>query len=266
VIKIRYSSELKPGLHGRAEHFSRSTVVYLLPALTSVQRAAALRRLRQESRLGIGPRLPVCQLVLALLADRAKAACNQAGAVVRTHPAGSALPVVAVSAAAALFLVLSAVSIHIVRTPEAAGGGAAGGIAPTVSTGPGPTQAGNHGSHGSHGSAPAGPGTAPGGSQRPGTGGHRAGQSPGPGPSTGSPSSPSPGTSPLPVTSPSPAGGSGSGGSTLSSAGATSPPPTAPATASSSPAAPAASSSPKPASSRNGVCVDVGSLGICLSL
>jgi hypothetical protein len=130
VIKIRYSTELGPGLNGQAERCGRGTVVHLLPGLTSVQRSATLRRLSQQGRVGIGPRLPAVQLALALLADRLSTALARVGAVVRIHPAGSTVPVLVLSAAALTFLFVSPVSFRIVHQPQAAGGGSAFGAAP----------------------------------------------------------------------------------------------------------------------------------------
>jgi hypothetical protein len=133
VIKIRYSTELGPGLNGQVERRGRGIVVYLLPWLTSDQRTATLRRLSQQGRVGIGPRLPAVQLTLALLDDRVRTVFARAGAVVRIHPAGSAVPVMMVSAAVAAFLLLSPVSIRIIHHPQAAGGPAFGASPVTVS-------------------------------------------------------------------------------------------------------------------------------------
>jgi len=269
VIKIRYSTELRPGLNGQAERRGHGVVVYLLPWLTSDQRTATLRRLSQQGRVGIGPRLPALQLVLALLADRVRTVFTQAGAVVRIHPAGSALPVMMVSAAAATFLLLSPVSIRIIHQPQAAGGPAFG-AAPAGAGQPSTTGA---------------PGTSR--SQQPasgtGMGSPGAGQ-PGNGPVSGA--APAPGASPSPGsgTSPSTDPTTGAGGVTLTSTAATTAPTQPPATQ-----APAASPSPAPlvtlpvlpttlpslpeptpsatASTPAGqACVEVGSLDICLKL
>jgi hypothetical protein len=285
VIRIRYSSELQPGLHGRVERHGGATFVYLLPGLTPRQRQAALRRMRQQGRMGISPRLPAAQLATALLADRVRAAFGQAGAIVRVHPAGSTLPVMAVSVAITSFLVLSALSVHIVRLPPQAAGGRAGiGSAPGGGAGqplPGPgggqptgpsSGRGNSPSGGTAGPTPAGaPVTSRGAS--PSTGPSRGSSAgPGAGPSSGPSTGPSSGTtqSPSPVVTPSP------GDSTLSSTNATTPPsqpatqqPTPSASDPSTPAPdPSLSSSPA-ASTGSGnpkgqVCLDVGALGICL--
>ena len=281
MIRIRYSSELQPGLHGRVERHGGATFVYLLPGLTPRQRQAALRRMRQQGRMGISPRLPAAQLATALLADRVRAAFGQAGAIVRVHPAGSTLPVMAVSVAITSFLVLSALSVHIVRLPPQAAGGRAGiGSAPGGGAGqplPGPgggqptgpsSGRGNSPSGGTAGPTPAGaPVTSRGAS--PSTGPSRGSSA---GPSTGPSTGPSSGTtqSPSPVVTPSP------GDSTLSSTNATTPPsqpatqqPTPSASDPSTPAPdPSLSSSPA-ASTGSGnpkgqVCLDVGALGICL--
>jgi hypothetical protein len=252
VIRIRYSSELRPGLNGHAERLGRTTVVYLLPGLNPHERAAALRRLRQHGRMGIGPSLPSGQLALAQFADRVRMAFGQAGAIVRTHPAGSTLPVMAVSAAVAGFLVLSAVSIRIEHTPLAT---ASARSAPAVTAMPG-AQARGQASQ---------PGAAPPGSPAHAVSRTRRGTSTSPGLST----------APTPVP-----GSSSSAPVTLSTTAATVPPPnpvSSPAP-SSSPTG-SASPSPSPSSSASAaahpatstgssiqVCVSIGPFGGCLGL
>src|SRR5580693_8600886 len=132
MISVRYyhSHELSPGLNASVECSRRGTVVYLVPGLTRDERHSALRRLRMASRVGAGPELPAAQLALALLADRIRTAAWRAGAIFRLHPAGSALPVLLLSAGVVVFLALSAVSIQVL--PEQAVPG------PSPVRGPGP--------------------------------------------------------------------------------------------------------------------------------
>src|ERR1700723_179368 len=145
MIKIRYRdpNELSPGLHAAAERHGRSTTVYLLPGLSAAQRRAALRRLKIPARRGYEPKLPAPQLAVALAADRIRTTVGRAGAVFRSHPAGSTVPVMVVSAGAIGFLALSAVSIKVIHTPPQGQGltGAAGPAASftggTGGTGPG---------------------------------------------------------------------------------------------------------------------------------
>ena len=143
MIKIRYRdpNELSPGLHAAAERHGRSTTVYLLPGLNAAQRSAALRRLKISARRGYDPKLPAPQLAVALAADRIRTTVGRAGAVFRSHPAGSTVPVMVVSAGAIAFLALSAVSIRVIHTtprgPDQAFSGAAGPAA-SVRAGPGP--------------------------------------------------------------------------------------------------------------------------------
>jgi hypothetical protein len=120
VIKVRYrdQNELSPGLHAATERQGRNTTVYLLSGLNAAQRRAALRRLKISARRGYGPRLPAPQLALALLADRIRTALGQAGAVFRSHPAGSTVPVMVVSAGAIVFLALSPVSGRVIHQPR----------------------------------------------------------------------------------------------------------------------------------------------------
>src|SRR5271154_2728981 len=98
MIKIRYRDphELSPGLHAAAERHGRRTTVDLLPGLSAAQRRAALRRLQISARRGYGPRLPGPQLALALAAHRVRTSVGRAGAVFRSHPAGSTVPVMVV--------------------------------------------------------------------------------------------------------------------------------------------------------------------------
>jgi hypothetical protein len=135
VIRIRYSSELQPGLNGQAVRVGDTTFVYLLPGLTPAQRTATLRRLRQHGRMGLSPRLPAVSLYAALIADRVNTTFGHARAIVRIHPAGSTLPVVVMSGAVIGFLLVSEVSIKIIHTPLATGIGAAHANVPAPGTG-----------------------------------------------------------------------------------------------------------------------------------
>jgi hypothetical protein len=103
VIRIRYL-DLSAGLHGKAVAAGRSTIVYLRPGLTGRQRSAALRRLRQEARVGCGPRLPGGQLAVAIAADWARTSTTRALAVVRLHPAAALVPSLLLGATAGLLL------------------------------------------------------------------------------------------------------------------------------------------------------------------
>jgi hypothetical protein len=282
MIKIRYRdpNELSPGLHAAAERHGRSTTVYLLPGLSAAQRRAALRRLKISARRGYDPRLPAPQLAVALAADRIRTTVGRAGAVFRLHPAGSTVPVMVVSAGAIAFLVLSAVSIRVIHTSPRAPGQAfsgAAGPAASVRAGPGPGRS----------AAPiaAGLGDPPGGSVTgsPGQPGSGAGPPGGPvgGPAGGPVGGPvegraAGGSAPASGSAigADPGGTGNQGGTTLTGGAAPTPAPggnpasTAPA-ASSSAAAPAGSAtiskpSPTPAASKSGLCVNVGSLGLCV--
>jgi hypothetical protein len=127
VIKIRYrdADELSPGLHAAAVAQGRNTIVFLLPGLTAAERRAALRRLRLSARMGYCPPLPPAQLTLALAADRIRTTVGQLGTLVRSHPAGSTVPVMVISAGAIAFLALSAVSIQVLHLPHQLGGSSA---------------------------------------------------------------------------------------------------------------------------------------------
>jgi hypothetical protein len=103
VIRIRYL-DLSAALDGTAVTAGRSTTVYLRPGLTAPQRSAALRRMRQEARVGRGPRLPCGQLAMALAADRVRSSAGRALAVVRLHPAIALLPSILLGATVGLLL------------------------------------------------------------------------------------------------------------------------------------------------------------------
>jgi hypothetical protein len=264
MIKIRYRdpNELSPGLHAAAERHGRSTTVYLLPGLSAAQRRAALRRLKISARRGYDPKLPAPQLAVALAADRIRTTVGWAGAVFRSHPAGSTVPVMVVSAGAIAFLALSAVSIHVIHMTPRGPGHAFAGPAASVSAGPGPEPSGA-----GLGDPPGRPGSVtelpgyPGSGAGP-PGGRAAGDN---GNGSGATGGTSQGADPV---------ASSGGGTTLTGGGAPTPTPggdqtsAAPA-ASSSAATPAASAttskpSPTPTASKSGLCVHVGSLGLCV--
>ena len=275
VIKIRYRdpNELSPGLHAAAERHGRSTTVYLLPGLSAAQRRAALRRLKISARRGYDPKLPAPQLAVALAADRIRTTVGWAGAVFRSHPAGSTVPVMVVSAGAIAFLALSAVSIHVIHAAPRGTGqvfagapgsftGGTGGTGPGTSAGPIAAGLGADppGQGGSVTELPGQPGSGTGpGRRRNGQNGQN-GNGNGAGASGGT----SQGADPA----------SSGGGTTLTGGAVPTPTPAANATnaaaaASSDPAAPAASAttskpSPTPTASKSGLCVNVGSLGLCV--
>ena len=277
MIKIRYRdpNELSPGLHAAAERHGRSTTVYLLPGLSAAQRRAALRRLKISARRGYDPKLPAPQLAVALAADRIRTTVGWAGAVFRSHPAGSTVPVMVVSAGAIAFLALSAVSIQVIHAPPR-GQGLAGAAGPAASftggtggTGPGTSAGPIAAGLGGDPPGQAGPVTELPGQPGSGTGpGGQNGQNGQNGNSNSNGAGASGGTS----QGADPA--SSGGGTTLTGGAVPTPTPAANATnaaaaASSDPAAPAASAttskpSPTPTASKSGLCVNVGSLGLCL--
>jgi hypothetical protein len=291
MIKIRYRdpNELSPGLHAAAERHGRSTTVYLLPGLSSAQRHAALRRLKISARRGYDPRLPAPQLAVALVADRIRTTVGRAGNVFRSHPAGSTVPVMVVSAGAIAFLALSAVSIRVTHTtPRVPGPVFSGAAGPAASAGPGP------GPGPSSVPIAAGQGDPP-GPPGSGTGPPGSGTGP-PGSGTGPPGQAADGAAPAASGSATGAaanrGATGNqggtttgnqGGTTTGNQGGTTltggPVPTpapaagrasaAPAASWSPAAGPAASAttskpSPTPTASKSGLCVNVGSLGLCV--
>jgi hypothetical protein len=202
VIKIRYrdADELAPGLHAAAEQYGRETTVFFVPGLTTAERRAALRRLRLSARMGYCPPLPVAQLALALMVDRIRTTVGQVGTLVRSHPAGSTVPVMVISAGAIAFLALSAVSIQVLHRDSGRPAElAVVGGSPTTLPGSRSSQA--QPTAGAGGSDPAGPGPAPLSSTSP-----VATTSPHPlsVPSSADPTpSPSPSASPSPSPSPS---------------------------------------------------------------
>jgi len=273
MIRIRYrgSNELSPGLHAAAERHRRGTTVYLLSGLTAQERRSALRRLRLSARMGHCPRLPAGQLALALLADRIRTTVGRAGAVLRLHPAGSTLPVMVLSGGAIAFLLFSTVSIHVLHHPRTADQSSASDPEPAASASAVPIPGGSQGQAAGLG----GPGQGDDAQQnQPAPGGSSVANPPsltgaGGGPDTGS------GQAPGGSQAAGGAGGGGTGpsstaaGTTVSGGGAdpstqAAGRATTPAAAASSPAA--AKPAPSPGSGTSGVCVDVGSLGICLNV
>jgi hypothetical protein len=238
VIKIRYldADELSPGLHAAAERRGRNTTVFLLPGLTTAERRAALRRLRLSARRGYCPPLPAAQLALALAADRIRTTVGQVGTLIRSHPAGSTVPVMVLSAGAIAFLALSAVSIQVLHMPRDHDRSSAQAIAA------GGSPSGIPGSASPHGQ-PTGP------------------ADPDPGLSWTSPAASSPG-SPSPTSSPSPAAGITPTVSPSDPTPSPQPPPTTSAPA----PAPSPSGSPamrRPSPTPTQSCLNVGPLGVC---
>jgi hypothetical protein len=277
VVRISYR-DLPPGVYAQAEPEGRRTIIYMLPGLTPAQRRAALRRLRHSARMGHSPALPLAALALAVTVDRIRATAGSCAAVVRVHPAGSALPVMALSAATVMYVLLSSVSVHVLRAPQSPGQGLAPGQGQAAFPFPG---------HGTREADPpqGSPGTSgpsrPAGSQKAGTPGAASASS---GLTArrvlnaGSVASPAPGSGQA-GSGAAAAGQAGSGAAAADTGPSSAPAPQASPLAPSpvpSPAAAAGDPSPLPSpappspgrgnGSGNGICVDIGSLGVCLTL
>jgi hypothetical protein len=229
MIKIRYA-DLPAGLHVRAEAHGRSTIIYLLPGLTLVERRSALLRARRSADLGYGPRLPLSGVVAAVTLDRVGALLRNGALALRSHPLLLFPPLIIAMTGSLVYIMLADVTITI-RPPQAGGAPALYQAAPPRPTGV-PARPGGLGEPPGGGQSPAGdPSRLPHRSRSP-----RPSRSPKP-TRSGAPSptpSPSPG-SPAPQPSPTP-----------------------------SPVPPSPSPSPSPTSS--GTCLVIGPLGICLRL
>jgi hypothetical protein len=148
VIRICYQdfsagSHEVTWLHGRTERGARGVTVYLLPGLTTSQRRAVIRRLRQEASRGFGPPLPLPQLVVALGLDRVRTAVRVAVAMVRLHPAVTLVPSAFVVIAMALFVVASAegsANMQKMRAGLADNAAARNGKHPETAPGPAPAR------------------------------------------------------------------------------------------------------------------------------
>ena len=136
VNHIRYKS-LSPGVHAEAERESRGVAVYLLPGLTVAQRKAALRRLRQEGSRGCGPRLPLRQLAVALVADRLRTGATHTAAAIRQHPAGTLLPTLLAGGLLTVFMFAST-TLRVAPAAEPGTSGDAGWSVPAGPPGGGP--------------------------------------------------------------------------------------------------------------------------------
>ena len=126
------------GFQGIAERLPHGVTISLLPGLTSRQRRAVIRRLRQEASRGCGPELPPAQLLIALFLDRVRGALRLAAGAVRLHPGTTLLPAAFVAAVMTLFVLASAgvVSIPVVR-PALAAAQSGPGLGSTVRVGDG---------------------------------------------------------------------------------------------------------------------------------
>jgi hypothetical protein len=225
VIKIRYA-DLPEGLHARAETQGGRTVICLRPGLTPAQRRAALRRLRRDVRLGKGPPLPVPGVTLAVTRDITKSTTRNGLAALRYHPVGSLFLTALAASVIVCYVLFVSVSVELVPAPPAEGAL------------PAPRGAASGGQGLRDGT------TSPGRQQVSGPvqSATPAAVVPAPAPAAASASAPSAPSAlathpvPLPTSSPSPS-------------------------AAPSPAGP----SPSPGGDPGGLCVGVGSLGVCLS-
>jgi hypothetical protein len=114
-------------------------MVYLLPGLTTWQRRAVIRRLRQEASRGFGPPMPLPQLAIALGLDRVRTAARIVKAIARLHPVVTLVPSAFVVVMMALFVIAAGdrPGIPSMRGGLADAAAASGGTAGTVSAGPG---------------------------------------------------------------------------------------------------------------------------------
>jgi hypothetical protein len=141
VIRVRRrdfvsGSHNVTGFQGIAERLPHGVTIYLLPGLTSRQRRAVIRRLRQEASRGCGPELPLAQLLIALILDRVRGALRLAAGAVRLHPGTTLLPAAFVAAVMTLFVLASAgVGAVPAARPALTAAQSGPGLRPTVRVG-----------------------------------------------------------------------------------------------------------------------------------
>jgi hypothetical protein len=109
----------------KATRGARGVVVYLVPGLSSAQRRAALRRLRQEGSRGCGPGLPAGELAVALAADRIRVGFRYTTAAVRLHPVSMLVSAVLAGGLLASFMFVS-VTVRVAPVANPAAQAAAG--------------------------------------------------------------------------------------------------------------------------------------------
>ncbi len=112
MVKIRYS-DLPAGLHVSVEKRGRTTVIYLLPGLTSEQRRAAIIRARSSGRMGVSPELPPVSLGLAIGIDRARTTLRNGLAAMLAHPVLLLPPLILVVSSAIVFMMVSLVKVTV---------------------------------------------------------------------------------------------------------------------------------------------------------
>jgi hypothetical protein len=243
VIKIRYA-DLPEGLHARAEAEGSGAVIYLRRGLSPAQRRVALRGVRRAARFGSGPRLPVSGVALAAARDTAKSTTRNGIAAVRYHPAGSLFLTALFASVIVCYVLFVSVSIRLIPSPPVPGalvapgqGGLGGTPGPRYSASQGGQQ-GQGGQGGQGGQQVSGP-----------RGSYKA--------AAGAPAHGSASAS---------AGGWGGGNSQLAAPSPV-PLPTSSPVPSPSPGPTGASPAPSPSGSNpGGLCVNVGPLGVCLSV
>lgn len=252
MIKIRYA-DLPEGLHATVEAQGRRTVIYLRPALEPAQRRGALRRVRRMAQIGNGPPLSASGIALAMARDTARSTARNGMAAIRCHPAGSLFLTALLASATVCYMFFVSVSIHLIPAPPARG--ALPVLGSVSASAPGQRHSEPRGASGLGGEG--------------GEGGLGGQQVNGPGPTSSS------GSAASARASASAAAGASASASAVPSdpvpsqlAASPVPLPPSPAQSSSpSPGPTAASPAPSaPSADPGGLCVDVGPLGVCLSV
>jgi hypothetical protein len=240
VIKIRYA-DLPGGLHARVAAEDRGAVIYLLRGLSPAQRRVALRGVRRAARLGNGPPLSASGVALAVAMDTAKSTTRNGIAAVRCHPAGSLFLTALLASTVVCYVLFVSVSIRLIPIPPTSGAL-----------------------------------TAPGGGGLGGAQGQRYSAASQNGQQVSGPSSSSPSPKAAAGTRAHASSGASASASGASGAGHPQPHAASPVPLPASSPAPPASPSPDPtgaspppspsASKQGGLCVNVGPLGVCLSV
>jgi hypothetical protein len=241
-MKIRYL-ELPSGLHVSATKHGRRTIIYLKPGLTPAERHAAFTWVRSSGRMGQGPELHPLGMAVAIGADWTRTTTRNGLAALRSHPVLLLPPLILLVSTAIVFILMSFVTLTMAPRPPQAASIGPGGPAPSQALSRSGSTARSR-----DGRRSGAPGSSPGGNGDPGGRPPAAGARPSPGPSTISSPAPDPSDSdgqdptPSPVTSGSP-----------------SPDPGSPSPSPSPSASPSSSSS-------SGTCVQIGPLGLCVTL